>query len=116
MPLTILDNKAKWSLQHLEYNDGDVLAVNTHEIAKDLITRLVTTFRKYNMTSGPTKNVWMHVGGGEVLETLTVEDERIARVQRVTCAIKNRGHLLSITFLLNRYKNRISPKGDGWVG
>ena len=36
------------------------------------------------MKIAPTKTVWMHVGVDETLETLTVEGERIARVQRVT--------------------------------
>ena len=36
------------------------------------------------MEIAPTKTVWMHIGGGEVPEALTVEGERIVRVQRVT--------------------------------
>ena len=36
------------------------------------------------MKIAPTKTVWMHIGGGEVPEELTVGGERIVRVQRVT--------------------------------
>ena len=36
------------------------------------------------MNIAPTKTVWMHIGGDEVPEALTVEGERIVRVQRVT--------------------------------
>ena len=36
------------------------------------------------MKIAPPKTVWMHIGGGEVPEALTVEGERIVRVQRVT--------------------------------
>ena len=44
----------------------------------------MTTLRKYNIKIAPTKTVWIHYGGGEVPEALTVEGERIVRVQRVT--------------------------------
>ena len=84
VPLTALDNKEQWTLQHLEYADDLVLAVDSPEIAQDLVTRLVTTLRKYNMKIAPTKTVWMHIGGDEVPEALTAEGERIVRVQRVT--------------------------------
>ena len=60
------------------------MATDSPEIAQDLVTRLVTTLRKYNMKIAPTKTVWMHIGGGEVPEALTVESERIVRVQGVT--------------------------------
>ena len=36
------------------------------------------------MKTAPTKTVWMHIGDGEISEALTVKDERIERVQRVT--------------------------------
>ena len=80
VPLTTLDNKEQWTLQHLEYADDLVLAADSPEIAQDLVTRLVTTLRKYNMKIAPTKTVWMHIGGDEVPEALTVEGERIVRV------------------------------------
>ena len=35
------------------------------------------------MKIAATKTVWMHVGGDEVPETLTVEGESIARAQRI---------------------------------
>ena len=68
----------------MEYADDLVLAADSPEIAQDLVTRLVTTLRKYNMKIAPTKTVWMHIGGDEVPEALTVKGERIVRVQRVT--------------------------------
>ena len=57
VPLTALDNKEQWTLQHLEYADDLVLAADSPEIAQDLVTRLVTTFRKYNIKTAPTKTV-----------------------------------------------------------
>ena len=68
----------------MEYADDLVLAADSHETAQDLVIRLVTTLRKYNMKITPTKTVWMHIEGGEVPETLTVEGERIVLLQRVT--------------------------------
>ena len=84
VPLTALDNNEQWTLQHLEYADDLVLAADSPEIAQDLVTRLVATLRKYNMKIAPTKAVWMHIGGDEVHEALTVEGEHTERVQRVT--------------------------------
>ena len=80
MPLTTPHNKEQWTLQHLEYAGNLVLAADPPEIAQDLVTRLVTTLRKYSMKIAPTKTVWMHIGGGEVPEALSVKGGRIVRV------------------------------------
>ena len=70
MLLTTPHNKDQWTLQHSEYADDLVLAADSPEITQDLVTRLVTTFRKYNMKIAPAKTVWMDIGGDEVPETL----------------------------------------------
>ena len=83
MPFTTPRNKKQWSLQHLEYADDLVPASDLPETGQELLTRLVITIRKYNRKIVPTKADWMHIEGGEVLETLT-KGELIVRQQRVT--------------------------------
>ena len=63
---------------------GAMGPADSSEITQDLQTSLVATFRMFNAKIVPTKIVWILIGGGEVSETLTVEGERIARVQLVT--------------------------------
>ena len=72
VPLTTLHSKEQWTLQHLEHANDLVLAADSPKTAQDLLTRLRTTLQKYNMKFAPIKTPWMHIGGGEVPETLTV--------------------------------------------
>ena len=60
------------------------MVTDSPETGQELLPSLVATFRKYNMLVVPTKTIWMHVGGDELPETLTVDGESIARVKHVT--------------------------------
>ena len=74
----------QWTLQHLEYADDLCLMADSSEDAQEVLTRLVTVLRQYDMKITPANTVWMHVGGGDVPEQLTFEDEQVKREQRVT--------------------------------
>ena len=67
----------QWTLQYLEYADDLRLTADSPEAAQEVLTRLVTVLRQYDMKIAPAKTVWRHVGDGDVPHQLTFEDELI---------------------------------------
>ena len=74
----------QWTLKHLEYADDLCFIADSSEAAQEGLTRFVTVLRQYDMKIAPAKTVWMYVGGGDVSEQLTFEDEQVKRLQPVT--------------------------------